>query len=68
MQSGCALNAWAYKTHDNVRAVGKFLEISSDDEEEIIQNLQQLPTEKIFQAQEHLINVCGNVMDCKKQI
>lgn len=57
MQSGSALNPWAYKTHDNLRAVAKFLKISSDNEEELLQNLQQIPTKEIFEAQEHLINV-----------
>ncbi|KAL7288910.1 hypothetical protein TKK_0016877 [Trichogramma kaykai] len=59
MQSGCALNPWAYRKDDAARFVYKLCEILGHtelDHEGIMRFLRSVPAENLIQAQEKLIS------------
>lgn len=59
MQSGSAINQWATGLH-NIEAYSQVLNLKQTNEKEILETLQELPVEKLYEIQEKLSQVINN--------
>ncbi|XP_075213621.1 acetylcholinesterase-like [Lycorma delicatula] len=58
MESGSALNPWAFTEEPRVRAfqLGKLLSFNGTDDNELIEYLQKIPADELIEAQNQIIN------------